>query len=122
MAEGILRHYGSRHFEVASAGVHPSQVDPVAIHVMHEIGIDISGQRSKHISEFLNHPFDYVITVCDYAKEICPIFNAKLKQIHWSFPDPPHHQGMSQHVISEFRKVRDMILQKFKLVGETGKI
>ncbi|OGW90989.1 MAG: protein tyrosine phosphatase [Omnitrophica bacterium RIFCSPHIGHO2_02_FULL_63_14] len=114
MAEGILRHYGGDRFEVASAGSKPSQVNPTAIKVMKEIGIDISGQRSKHLNEFLNRPFDAIITVCDSANETCPVFPGPAKRLHWSFPDPPHAKEVTPEVMEEFRKVRDLIHNKFK--------
>ncbi|MBI5149928.1 MAG: arsenate reductase ArsC [Candidatus Omnitrophica bacterium] len=113
MAEGMLRHFGGDRLEVFSAGTKPSQVNPVAIRVMKEIGIDISGHRSKHADEFKGQTFDYVITVCDNVKESCPIFPGA-KSIHWPFPDPSHNREIDDRVINEFRKVRDMIYEKFK--------
>ena len=113
MAEGILKHYGKDILEVFSAGTKPSVVNPIAIKVMKEIGIDISGQRSKHVNEFKGQKFDYVITICDNAKESCPIFPG-VKPMHWPFPDPPHTQGESEDTINEFRNVRDMIYAKFR--------
>ena len=120
MAEGVLRHYGSGRYEVFSAGTKPSRVNPVAIQVMKEIGIDISGHRSKHVDEFKGQTFDYVITVCDNAKESCPFFSGYTKRLHWEFPDPPHDQQITKSVIEEFRKVRDMIHEKFKIADEKG--
>lgn len=114
MAEGILRHYGVNQFEVESAGSEPSQVNPIAIRVMKEIGIDISHQRSKHAKEFLGQHFDTIITVCDKAKESCPAFPGPSRRLHWSFPDPPRGKEATEEVLNEFRRVRDMIHQKFK--------
>jgi len=114
MAEGILRHYGSDKFEVFSAGTIASHVNANAIRVMEEIGIDISGQRSKSLEEFLDKPFDYVITVCDSANEACPIFPGAKHRLHWSFPDPPQTEKPNEEYLKEFRKVRDMILDHFK--------
>ena len=88
MAEGIMRHYGGDMVEVFSAGTEAWKVHPDAIAAMNELGIDISGQRSKHLREFLGQDFDYIITVCDRAKESCPIFPGDPVQIHWSFTDP----------------------------------
>src|SRR5215470_20408611 len=88
MAEGLLRDIAGDRFELASAGVAPSQVRPEAIIVMSELGIDISHQRSKSVDESINETFDYVITVCDNANEQCPVFPAQTKRIHWSFTDP----------------------------------
>ncbi len=114
MAEGILRHYGNDRIEVLSAGTKPSQVNPTAILVMKEIGMDISRCRSKHVNEFKGQQFDYVITVCDNAKESCPAFPRGVKLMHWPFPDPPHNKEMDEEVIKEFLKVRDMICEKFR--------
>jgi len=121
MAEGILRHYGSGKFEVLSAGTKPSAVNPTAIRVMKEIGIDISGHRSKHIEELLGQKIDFVISVCDNAKEACPIFPAGTTRLHWPFPDPPHDKEITEETLNEFRKVRDLILVRFKKFAETGK-
>lgn len=113
MAEGILRHFKGDEFEVFSAGTKPSQVNLTAIQVMKGIGIDISGHRSKHVDELKGHKFDCVITVCDNAKESCPIFPG-VQSMHWSFPDPPQGKNIDENVIQEFRKVRDMIREKFR--------
>jgi arsenate reductase len=107
MAEGLLRHDGGAEFEVASAGTKPSHVRPEAIAAMREIGIDISGQQSKSVDEFAGQAFDYVITVCDNAKESCPIFPAATKRIHWSLPDPAAVQSSEEQRLAEFRRVRD---------------
>lgn len=120
MAEGVLRHYGSDKFEVFSAGTMPSAVNATAIRVMKEIGIDISKQRSKHVDEFLNKKMDYVISVCDNAKQACPIFPGGTTRLHWPFPDPPHNKEINEPVLDEFRKVRDLICIRFKKLGETG--
>ena len=114
MAEGILRHYGNDKFEVESAGVEPSKVNETAIKVMKEIGIDISHHRSKHVKEFLDQHFHYIITVCDKANESCPIFPGPSQRLHWSFADPPHNEKVTEEVLDEFRKVRDAIHAKFK--------
>ncbi|MFN3135161.1 MAG: arsenate reductase ArsC [Candidatus Kryptonium sp.] len=109
MAEGLLRHFGNNKFEVFSAGTHPSFVHPLAIEAMKEIGIDISNHRSKHVSEFLGQNFDYVITVCDKAKESCPTFPGQVKRIHWSFEDPAEATGTKEERMKVFRRVRDEI-------------
>ena len=115
MAEGVLRYYGSDSFEVESAGSTPSKVNPVAVKVMSEIGIDISRHRSKHVKEFLGKHFHYIITVCDKANESCPIFPGPAQRLHWPFPDPPHNdKEVTEAVLKEFRNVRDMIHEKFK--------
>lgn len=109
MAEGILRAMDSDHLEVFSAGSRPSVVNPLAIEVMRERGVDISGHRSKHLSEFLQQPFDFVITVCDQAAESCPIFPGPARRIHWSFPDPAAVSGDREAQLNAFRNVRDDI-------------
>ena len=120
MAEGILRHYGDSRFEVFSAGTKPSAVNPVAIQVMKEIGIDISDHRSKHVDEFKGKLFDYVVTVCGHAKESCPFFPGNTKRLHWEFPDPPHGQEVTPEVLKRFREVRDLIRERFKSVAAKG--
>ncbi len=116
MAEGLLRHEGGARYEVFSAGTHPSHVRPEAIQVMREAGIDISGHRSKSVEEFAGQHFDYVITVCDNAKESCPIFPTTTKRIHWSLEDPAAVQGSEEQRLAEFRRIRDELsehLRKF---------
>lgn len=122
MAEGILRHYGNDQFEVFSAGTKPSKVNPNTIQVMKEVGIDISNQRSKNVTEYLGQHFHYVITVCDHAKESCPVFPGNSIRLHWSFPDPPQTDQSRPEILNEFRKVRDLIREKFKRVGETKRV
>jgi arsenate reductase len=109
MAEGLLRHLGGGKYEVVSAGLDPKGVHPLAIEAMREIDIDISAQTSKHVTEFLGRPFTYVITVCDSAKERCPIFPSAYKFLHWSFPDPAAVEGDREQRLSVFRRVRDDI-------------
>jgi arsenate reductase len=124
MAEGLLRHDGGPECQVFSAGTQPSRVRPEAIQVMREVGIDISGHRSKSVDEFAGQDFDYVITVCDNAKESCPVFPAKAKPIHWSIEDPAAAQGSEEERLSAFRLVRDELrarLQAFAQ-GEVEKL
>lgn len=110
MAEGLLRHDAGDHFEVESAGVEPSLVRPEAIEVMNEIGIDISNHRSKSVDEFLGQKFDYIITVCDNAKESCPVLPGSAERIHQSFDDPPAATiGDYESRLKAFRRVRDEI-------------
>jgi len=118
MAEGLLRHDGGDHFEVLSAGIKPSQVRPEAIEVMRELGIDISGHRSKSVEEFTGQDFDYVITVCDNASESCPVFPGKTMRIHWGFEDPAEVKGDEATRVAVFRRVRDEI--RGKLAGFIG--
>ena|SRR5579883_394852 len=109
MAEGLLRHLGGEQYDVHSAGTEQTRVRPEAIAVMQERGIDISGQTSKTLDQFLNQPFDYVITVCDQANEACPIFPGARHRLHWSFPDPSAAPGDEQARLAVFRQVRDGI-------------
>jgi arsenate reductase (thioredoxin) len=109
MAEGLLRHDGGQEYEVFSAGTHPTHVRPEAIQVMREVGIDISGHRSKSVEEFAGQDFDYVITVCDNAKESCPVFPATSKRIHWSLKDPAAVQVSGEQRLAEFRRIRDQL-------------
>jgi arsenate reductase len=110
MAEGLLRHDAGTQFEVESAGTKPSTVRPEAIAVMHELGIDIAGHRSKHVNEFDGQKFDYIITVCDNAKENCPLFPGQAKRLHHSFEDPPPVSvGSDLERLAVFRRVRDEI-------------
>lgn len=110
MAEGLLRHDGGGQFEVFSAGTRASFVRPEAIQAMQEIGIDITGQRSKCLDEYLNKKFDYVITVCDNANEHCPVFPGNARRIHQSFEDPPAPGvGSEEERLQVFRRVRDAL-------------
>jgi arsenate reductase len=109
MAEGLLRHDAGGRFEVFSAGTKPSKVRPEAIAVMRELGIDISGQRSKGVDEFIGQHFDYVLTVCDNAKESCPIFPGQTVTIHHNFDDPAALTGSEEERLAAFRRVRDEI-------------
>lgn len=114
MAEGLLRHDGGQAFEVLSAGVEPSRVRPQAIEAMREIGIDISSQRSKSVDEFAGQAFDYVITVCDNARESCPVFPAATVRLHWSFDDPAAALGDETARLAVFRRVRDEIRSRLR--------
>ena len=110
MAEGLLRSMAGDKIEVESAGVEPSSVRPEAIDAMGEIGIDISGHRSKSFEEFSGLEFDYIITVCDNAKETCPVFPGKAVRVHQMFEDPPGEStGTYESRMKVFRRVRDKI-------------
>ncbi len=109
MAEGLLRHLAGDRFDVSSAGTQPVGLNPGAVEAMSELGIDISSHRSKHLREFLDGRFDFVITVCDRAKETCPVFPAASSQLHWSFEDPSAAQGSADKRQVVFRRVRDEI-------------
>lgn len=115
MAEGILRHDGGGKFEVHSAGTRASFVRPEAIQAMAEIGIDISGHRSKNVDEFIGQGFDFVITVCDHANEVCPVFPGKTERIHHGFEDPPAPGvGGDEMRLDVFRRVRDQIRARMR--------
>ena len=109
IAEGYLRYYAKDKAEVFSAGIESHGVNPKAITVMKEDGIDISKHTSNNIREYHNINFDYVITVCDNAKEQCPVFPSKAKQFHHNFPDPAKATGTEDEIMQQFRKVRDEI-------------
>ena len=114
MAEGFLRSFDPT-LEVISAGTFPAgQVNPFAVEVMKEVGIDLSSHYPKSVNEFLQQPFDYVITVCDNAKETCPIFAGAVKQrLHLGFPDPAEAVGSREEILSAFRSVRNDIQKTF---------
>ena len=114
MAEGLLEHDAADRFEVESAGTKPGHVRPEAIAVMKEIGVDISDHRSKHVDEFQHQSFDYVLTVCDNAKESCPVFPGHSKRIHKSFEDPAAFQGTEEERLVLFRRVRNEIRDYLK--------
>lgn len=119
MAEGLLRHDAGDRFEVFSAGSQPSHVRPEAIAAMRELGIDISGQRSKSVDEFTAQRFDYVLTVCDNARESCPLFPGNTVAIHHNFEDPAAVQGSNEERLAAFRRVRDELreyLQEFPAI------
>lgn len=112
MAEGLLNHYYGDKYVAYSAGTKPSIVHLDAIKTMNELKIDISNHRSKHVDEFLGKTFDLVITVCDNAKESCPVFPAKTTYINWSFYDPAEATGTEEEILAAFREVCNQIKQK----------
>jgi arsenate reductase (thioredoxin) len=109
MAEGLLRDLAGGRVEVFSAGTKPTGVRPEAIEAMSELGIDISSHRSKHVDEFAGQPFDTVITVCDNAREACPVFPASVEMLHWSVEDPAAVEGSYEVRLAAFRRIRDQI-------------
>lgn len=109
IAEGYLRFYAGDKANIYSAGIETHGVNPKAIQVMAEDYIDISKHTSNHVDEYINIPFDYVITVCDNANEACPFFPGKTERFHQNFPDPAKAKGSDEEVMNEFRAVRDMI-------------
>jgi arsenate reductase len=114
MGEGLFRAEGGGEFDVFSAGTRPSSVRPEAIAVMKEIGIDISGHRSKSVDEFSGQPFDYVVTVCDNARDNCPVFPSGSERIHWSLEDPAAVQASEQERLAAFRHIRDQIHERVR--------
>ncbi len=115
LAEGILRAAVGGVIEVDSAGSAPAGfVHPVAVEVMAEIGIDISGHTSKHLNEFLEREVHTVITVCGQADQVCPVFPAQVEKFHWPFEDPAKAEGSEEEIRTVFRKVRDEIREKFE--------
>lgn len=107
-----MRQEGGSTFEVYSAGTKPSTVRPEAIAAMAEVGIDISGHRSKSVDEFAGQEFDYVITVCDNAAEACPVFPGNTKRLHWPFEDPAAVEGTENERLAAFRKIRALIAER----------
>ncbi len=109
IAHGYLVHFGGGKVEVYSAGIETHGVNPRAITTMREDGIDISHHTSNNVNEYAGLEFDYVITVCDNAKENCPYFPAKVKMLHHNFPDPAKAKGTEEEIMAEFKRVRQMI-------------
>ena len=124
MAEGTLRELAGDHFEAASAGTTPTRINPTAVRVMAEIGIDISQQRSKSVVEMMGEGFDYVVTVCDRAREACPVFPGRSTKLHWSFDDPASVEGREEERLEVFRRVRDEIVSSIRkfVVERVGSI
>lgn len=115
MGEALFRHEGGNGYEVFSAGTKPSQVRPEAITVMREIGIDISGHRSKSVDEFAGQTFDYIVTVCDNARDNCPAFPGSGQRIHWSLEDPASVEGSDERRLAAFRRIRDEIRDRVRV-------
>jgi arsenate reductase len=112
MAEGLLRHLAGDRFEILSAGTRPVGLNPNAVAAIREIGIDIAGQRSKHVDEFAGQDFDYIFTICDSAKEACPFFPGAGKRLHQSFEDPA--AAPPERQLGVFRHVRDEIKERLE--------
>ena len=124
MAEGLLNHMSHGEWKVQSAGIFPSYVHPLAIRAMEDTGIDISQQTSKSMDQFINEKFDYVITLCDYAAQVCPNFPGQGKRLHWPFEDPAAAIGTLEERLAVFRRVRDEIKTKMEefIKSETSEI
>ncbi len=119
IAEGYLKHFAANKAQIYSAGVETHGVNPRAIAIMLEDGIDISNHTSNHVDEYSHIDFDFIITVCDNAKERCPYFPSTAKKFHFNFPDPAKAQGTEEQIMEEFRKVRNLIKEYcYKFVTE----
>ncbi|TCS71742.1 arsenate reductase [Sulfuritortus calidifontis] len=114
MAEGLLRALGGPGFEVHSAGLEPRPLHPLAVEAMAEAGIDIAGQRSKHLNEFLDTRFDRVITLCDRTRESCPDFPRDNETLHWAIDDPTAAPGTQAEQLAAFRRARDAIRREIE--------
>jgi arsenate reductase (thioredoxin) len=112
MAEGIVNHYLGDRFQAFSAGTEATRVNPLAIQILAEIGIDISHHRSKTIDEFNEERFDHVITLCGSANELCPLFFGGVKRVHIGFDDPSRTTGTQEEILADFRRVRDEIRER----------
>ncbi|HEX6473571.1 MAG TPA: arsenate reductase ArsC [Candidatus Limnocylindria bacterium] len=115
MAEGFLREYGAGRFEAFSAGTEATGVRPEAIQAMAEVGIDISGQQSKKVDRFIGERFAWVITVCDQAREACPVFPGAEETAHWGFDDPSEAEGGEDERMAVYRRVRDEIARRVRM-------
>ncbi len=122
MAEGLLRSLAGDRFEAHSAGTEATQVRPLAVRAMAEIGVDVSDQESKTLERYLGEPVEHVITVCDAANETCPVFPGAKNRLHWSFEDPAQATGTEEERLEMFRKVRDEIRERIEgeLLSERG--
>jgi len=105
MAEALLRHHGGDRFEVYSAGTIPKGINPLTLRVLADAGIDTSGARSKSVDEFLGQSFDYVVTVCDQARQVCPVFPGVHESLHWGYEDPAEATGTEEERLAVFRRV-----------------
>jgi len=115
MAEALLRKYAGDQFDVYSAGLEPRGINPYTVRAMNEIGVDLSGHRSKDVMEYLGRVnFGYVITVCDNAEANCPIFPFVTTRLHWSFEDPARFEGADEDKLAKFREVRDQIDERIR--------
>lgn len=121
MAEALLRHHGGDRFEVHSAGTEPKGVNPLTLRILAEAGIDASFARSKSVKEFLGQPFDYVVTVCDQARQVCPVFPGVHESLHWGYEDPAAADGTDEQRMAVFRRVLIQMaerVQQFAIVTD----
>ena len=115
MAEALLRQHGKDRFEVFSAGIDPRGVNPLTIRVLGDAGIDASWARAKSVQEFIGQPFDYVITVCDQAREACPVFPGAQESLHWGYEDPAEATGSEEERLAVFRRVFTALGERVQL-------
>lgn len=115
MAEALLREFGRGEFETFSAGTEPKGVNPLTVRALANVGIDISSARSKSVTEFLGVPFDYVVTVCDRARESCPVFPGGAQSLHWGFGDPAEATGSEAERLAVFEKVLGEIATRLRV-------
>jgi arsenate reductase len=121
MAEGLLRHLGGERFDPVSAGTKPVGLNPLAVTAMRELGIDIAAHQSKDVKPFLGERFAYVITVCDNARQSCPVFPGAFRSLHWDLPDPAAASGSEAERLAAFRELRDELRRRIEcFVGETA--
>lgn len=120
MAEALLRREGGDRFDVVSAGVEPRGVNPLTIRALDEVGIDIAAARAKSVTEYLGQPFDYVITVCDRARESCPVFPGGAETLHWGFDDPAEAEGTAEERLAVFRVVLTEIAGRVRRFAPTA--
>jgi arsenate reductase len=120
MAEGLLRHDAGTRYEVSSAGTKPGGLRAEAVRAMREIGIDISQHRSKSVDEFAGQKFDVVITVCDHARDTCPVFPSATERIHWSIEDPSANVGTEEARMEAFRRARDTLRARLAVFVKRG--
>jgi len=114
MAEALLRHHGAGRFEVFSAGTEPKGVNPLTLRILAQAGIDASFARSKSVNEFLGQSFDYVVTVCDQARQSCPVFPGVHESLHWGYEDPAAATGTDEEQMAVFRKVFIQMAERVK--------
>jgi arsenate reductase len=114
LAEALLRHHGGERFEVHSAGTEPKGVNPLTLRVLADAGIDASFARSKSVTEFLGQSFDYVVTVCDQARQVCPVFPGVHESLHWGYEDPAAVEGRDEERLAAFRRVFIQMAERVK--------
>jgi arsenate reductase len=114
IAEALLRDFGGPEFDVNSAGTEPGVVNPYSVRVLDEIGIDWSAARSKSVTEFIGRPFDYVITVCDRARQTCPVFPGNHNTLHWGLDDPAEVEGTDEQKLEAFRRTRTEVATRLR--------